>query len=91
MKNTFSKIDESDPNLVTVELYLLDGEPRGNVWGPIVLSGNSLSMKMSPQDGSLSAQDAVGNGISLANELNVKMVVVDEYGLWQKEWGELIS
>jgi hypothetical protein len=41
-------------------------------------------------DAALSGLSAIVNGVEMANRFKKEMVVIDDEGLWQPEWGELI-
>jgi hypothetical protein len=89
MTNRFQKVDEPQGDCVTVSLYEVDGVVRGDASGPTQWNSGSLVTEITRQDGSLTAEQAVASGISLANRLGVVMVVVDPHNLWDTAWGEL--
>jgi hypothetical protein len=91
MRNRFQKVTEPQPGCVTVSLYEANGTARGDAVGPTQFEGSSLTTVMTPQDGSLTAAQAVGSGIRLANRFGVKVVVIDPNGLWDSNWGELVT
>lgn len=84
--NRFLKVARPDPSAITVTILPWPpGLPRGEVLGP---DGGSTRFGMG-QDGQLSAHQALAVACHLANELERPVVVRDDSGQWQPEWGWL--
>ncbi len=86
-KNRFEQVDTPVADAITLVLLPSDGEPRGRIECPAALAGGHLVNDFTSDE--LPARDAFRGAIRLANEIKAPVVVVDEAGLWQQEWGEL--
>lgn len=85
--NRFACVTEPDPAAITVTLRPNGpGAARGEVVGPA--GGSSQAFAMG-QDGSLSAPHALAVACHLANQIDRPVVVRDDSGLWQPQWGRL--
>ena len=89
MKNRFERVDEVQPDAITLSLSRSAAGEIGAVIFPASASGGKLSEdKVS---GELPAVDSFRSAIKLANEMKVAVVVMDPDGVWKKDWGELYT
>ena len=86
--NRFDRVARPDPACVTVTIGEAAGRPTGEVEGPAPEGACAPSIRFG-QDGSLTAHQALAVGCHLANQLDVAVVVIDEGGRWQSDWGRL--
>jgi hypothetical protein len=87
MANRFERVDEVQPDAITLSLTKSDSGEVGAVIFPASASGGRFSDdKLS---GELPAVDSFRSAIKLANEMKVAVVVMDPDDLWKKDWGEL--
>jgi hypothetical protein len=89
MPNTFRRVSEPDTSAITVTLWQDDGNIHADVAGPVESSGGYISRPLAGQGGGLSVPQALNMAISLANKGRYEIVVCDDGGLWQTEWGTL--
>ena len=86
MTNRFEQVDEPVDDAITVEL---EQTPNGQ-WAKI-----HVPHHVAPRLGedwtseSLAPKDALSNAVKFANRLKLAIVIVDRFGLWKREWGEL--
>ena len=85
----YQKVEETDGGAVTVQIWLFDGKPAAQIFGPVGARGQSFSFEVAGQNGSLSPQQALAMAGEMAGRSGVPVVVWDDEGLWQPEWGEL--
>ncbi|MET0606688.1 MAG: hypothetical protein ABWZ80_09550 [Beijerinckiaceae bacterium] len=86
-KNEFEQVDAPIPDGMTLRLVRSGTGDVAEVLCPATATRGAL-----PKDynsGPLAPKDALRSAIKLANELKVPIVVVDNDGLWDKEWGVL--
>lgn len=86
---TFRKV--SQPVERAVNLTIKADASR--IIGLIVAPSFSLtnpSFIITPEDGLLTAEQAVGAAIGIASYLKLEVVVIDEGGLWDPRWGRLL-
>ena len=89
VKNRFERVDEVQPDAITLSLSRSSSGEVGSVIFPASASGGRLNEdKLS---GELPAVDSFRAAIKLANEMKVAVVVMDPDGVWRKDWGELYS
>ncbi|WID97096.1 hypothetical protein QO058_02075 [Bosea vestrisii] len=86
-KNRFEQVDEPQPDAITLSLGQRHGKSFIRIACPAELAGGHLandfvSDELDPIEGFRSA-------VRLANEIKAPIVVEDNEGLWQAEWGEL--
>jgi hypothetical protein len=87
VKNEFEQVDAPIPDGMTLRLIHSGTGPVAEVLCPAKAAGGRL-----PKDynsGPLAPKEAFRSAIKLANEFKVPLVVVDNDGLWDKEWGAL--
>ncbi len=85
----FIKRSEPDHSMVTVRLKRIEGAPSGEVFLPMRDRGEALTPHSSPEGGALTAVEALGLATAQAFEFHTDIAVVDEDGLWRREWGTL--
>ena len=73
MSRRFQKVGGSKPDVVTVSLYRLRGNPSGDVSGPVRSANGSISVEIT--DRPLTAEQALMVGIRLSMRLGVPLVV----------------
>ena len=89
MPNRFERVDEAQPDAITLSLTRSASGEVGSVIFPASASGGRISEdKVS---GELPAVDSFRGAVKLANEMKVPIVVMDPDGVWKKEWGELYT
>lgn len=86
-RNRFDKVSEPQGSAVTLTLRLENGKPVGEIAGPVLSGGRKLQRKISL--GARPAEEALNAAVELANDHQVRMVVVDPEGAWQPECGTL--
>ena len=87
MANRFERVDEVQPDAITLTLGKSAAGEVGSVIFPASASGGRFSEdKIS---GELPAVDSFRSAIKLANEMKIAMVVLDAENVWNKDWGEL--
>lgn len=88
-KNRFERVDEVQPDAITLSLSRSAGGEVGAVIFPATASGGKFSEdKLS---GELPAVDSFRSAVKLANEMKVAIVVMDPDGVWKADWGELYT
>jgi hypothetical protein len=88
-KNRFERVDEVQPDAITLLLSRSAGGEVGAVIFPATASGGKFSEdKLS---GELPAVDSFRSAVKLANEMKVAIVVMDPDGVWKADWGELYT
>lgn len=86
-KNRFEQVDEPAEDAMTLRL-VHDGEKMyGLVTCPKAATGGRLPKDFS--SGELPLKEAIRSAVKLANDFKAPLVVMDEHGLWQADWGEL--
>jgi hypothetical protein len=85
--NRFERVDEIQPDAITLSLGRSSAGEVGSVIFPASASGGRLSEDRI--SGELPAMDSFRSAIRLANEMKVAVVVIDPQDVWKKEWGEL--
>jgi hypothetical protein len=85
--NRFERVDEIQPDAITLSLGRSGEGEVGSVIFPASASGGRLSEDRI--SGELPAMDSFRSAIRLANEMKVAVVVIDPQDVWKKEWGEL--
>jgi hypothetical protein len=85
--NRFEKVDEIQPDAITLSLSASGNGEIGSVIFPASASSGRLSEDRISTD--LPAMDAFRSAVRLANEMKVAIVVIDPSGIWKKDWGEL--
>jgi hypothetical protein len=87
MVNRFERVDEVQPDAITLSLSRSGTGEVGSVIFPASASGGRFSEdKIS---GELPAVDSFRSAVKLANEMKVAVVVLDPEDVWKKDWGEL--
>jgi len=87
MANRFERVDEVQPDAITLSLSRSGTGEVGSVIFPASASGGRFSEdKIS---GELPAVDSFRSAVKLANEMKVAIVVLDPENVWKKDWGEL--
>jgi hypothetical protein len=87
--NRFERVDEVQPDAITLSLGRSATGEVGSVTFPATASRGQLSEdKVS---GELPAFESLVSAITLANRMKVAIVVMDPDGLWKAEWGELYT
>ena len=87
--NRFEQVDEVQTDAVTVQLWRHDGESYGRITGPVSVGGGRISRQIDLLDEPLTAVQALSEAVRMANEEQVRIVVVDPDGVWQPDWGTL--
>jgi len=88
-KNRFERVDEIQPDAVTLSLSKQDDKETGIVIFPASASNGRFSEdKISDP---LPPRDSFRSAVRLANEMKLAIVVLDPQGLWNQEWGDLYS
>lgn len=88
-RNRFERVDEVQPDALTLSLTKQDDKNVGIVIFPASASNGRFSEdKISDP---LPPRDSFRSAIRLANEMKVAIVVLDPLGLWDQEWGDLYS
>jgi hypothetical protein len=85
--NAFEKVDSVQSDAMTLELVVQEDIQVGIIHCPAIASGGRL-----PKDFRSKAQPAKETfraAIKMANDFKVAIVVLDDQGLWQEEWGQL--
>ena len=88
-KNRFERVNETQPDAITLALLRTEKGESGTVILPAAASGGKLSEDKISSD--LPAVDAYRAAIKLANEMRLAVVVMDPEGLWKENWGELYT
>jgi len=86
-KNRFEQVDETQPDAITLSLWLDGDEKFGKVHCPAALTGGRVTVDLTTERGT--AKDAFRHAISLANDLKAPIVVLDPAAIWDSEWGTL--
>jgi hypothetical protein len=90
MPNQFKRVNDSDSESVTVNLFCYGNDVRADVVGPIIAGSAMASQDIIGQEGNLAVRKALDIAVTLAKKHNVKIVIHDRENLWKKELGELI-
>lgn len=85
-RNRFEQVAERQDDAITLTLTTQDEKPIGFLICPAALLTGQSQDQISPP---LPAVDAFRSAVKLANEIKAPVVVVDNEGLWQGDWGEL--
>jgi hypothetical protein len=85
----FIQRSEPDHSMVSVRLRRIDGQARGEVFLPMRQRGETLTTHSVPEGGALSAVEALGIATAHAFDFRTDIAIVDEDGLWRREWGTL--
>jgi len=87
MANRFERVEDVQPDAITLVLSKSGDQEVGKVIFPATASNGRLSEDKISNE--LSAIDAFRAAIKLANDMKVAIVVMDTSDVWKKEWGEL--
>ena len=88
-KNRFERVDEIQPDAITLSLTRSSTGEVGTVIFPATASSGKFGEdKIS---GELPAVDSFRSAVKLANEMKVAVVVFDPDDVWKKDWGELYT
>ena len=86
-KNRFERVDEVQPDAITLSLSKEGDQDGGIVIFPASASNGRLTEdRISDR---LPPTDSFRSAIKLANEMKVAIVVLDPHGIWNSEWGDL--
>jgi hypothetical protein len=86
-KNRFERVDEVQPDAITLSLSKEGDQDGGIVIFPASASNGKLTEdRVSAR---LPARDSFRSAVKLANEMKVAVVVLDPDNLWNSEWGDL--
>jgi hypothetical protein len=85
--NRFEKVDEAQPDAITLSLAQRDGRAVGRISCPAELAGGHLANDFVSDE--MDSVEAFRAAVRLANEIKAPIVVEDAADLWQPEWGEL--
>lgn len=83
----FVRRSEPDHAMVSVRLRSAEGSPKGEMFLPMRQRGEAFTTSSS--GGDMSAAEALGLATTHAMDLRTDIAVVDEDGVWRKEWGTL--
>jgi len=88
--NKFRRVDEPDSDAITVIIWKEDdGRVVGTVQGPTSADADTISFPITPQDGSLTATEALDLAVQLSRQFKKQIVVMDNAGDWDPLWGTL--
>ena len=88
-RNRFERVDEVQPDALTLSLAKRNEQEIGIVIFPASASNGQLSEdKVSDP---LPARESFRSAVRLANEVKLAIVVLDPDGIWNPEWGDLYS
>jgi hypothetical protein len=85
--NRFERVDEPQPDAISLMLWTSGGRSYGRITCPAAVSAGRLPYDVTSEE--LGAIEAFRSAIKLANELRAPVVVIDRDGVWKPEWGEL--
>ena len=94
-KNRFEQVDAVQDDAITLELGLGEAGDEARVHLPAAAKEKGVGGAAEEDEAGrmasdpLPAKDAFRSSIKLANELRMPIVVMDEKGRWQEEWGTL--
>lgn len=86
-RNRFEQVDEVQPDAITLVVAPDGNAEVGRVHVPVEVSGGRLDEDQTSPD--LPKVEAFRSAVKLANDLKAPIVVVDESGQWDSEWGDL--
>ena len=87
--NRFEKVDEIQPDAITLSLVKSGEGELGTVIFPASASGGRFSEDRIST--ALPAVESFRSAVKLANEMKVAIVVLDPDGAWKSDWGELYT
>lgn len=87
MANRFERVDEIQPDAITLALSRGQGGATGVVVCPQSALPNRLARDFRSE--SFAAKEALIQAIKLANDVKLAVVVMDPDNVWRDEWGEL--
>jgi hypothetical protein len=85
----YEQVDQPSNKAVTLTFGTNGGRDRGEVTGPTKIVLGQLVVVRTPQPGSLTPTKAFAMAEELADQLGLRLVVVDPDGIWNPIWGEL--
>jgi hypothetical protein len=86
-KNRFERVDEVQPDAITLSLSKEGDQDGGIVIFPASASNGRLTEDRVSQR--LPLRDSFRAAVKLANEMKVAIVVLDPDNIWSSEWGDL--
>ena len=86
---TFRKVSQPVERAVNLTIKADAGRIIGLIVAPSFSDANPHFI-ITPEDGLLTAEQAVGAAIGIASYLKLEVVVIDEGGLWDPRWGRLL-
>ncbi|TSD82786.1 hypothetical protein FFK22_041255 [Mycobacterium sp. KBS0706] len=85
----FRKVSHPVEHAVTLTIKADAHRVIGLIVAPS-FSHTNPSFIITPEDGLLTAEQAVGAAIGIASYLQLEVVVIDEGGHWNPKWGRLL-
>ena len=82
----FRKVSQPVEHAVILTIKVDANRVIGLIVAPS-FSDTNPSFIITPQDGLLTAEQAVGAAIGIASYLKLEVVVIDEEGHWDSKWG----
>ncbi|MGL4962164.1 MAG: hypothetical protein ACRC67_13105 [Inquilinus sp.] len=86
---TIRKVSQPVERAVNLTIKADAGRIIGLIVAPSFSDANPHFI-ITPEDGLLTAEQAVGAAIGIASYLKLAVVVIDEGGLWDPRWGRLL-
>ncbi len=86
--NRFRKVDEPDIAAVTVSLHQGENGTEATVTGPTRSYAGGIGFEVGPP---MPILHALQTAVQLASRHGADIVVIDSEGLWEPQWGTLVS
>ncbi len=86
-RNRFEQVDEKQPDAINLTFSQGKDGPVGALHIPKSAAPDELPIDLNT--GEMPADKALVAAIQMANSKKLAIVVIDQSGLWNKDWGDL--
>jgi hypothetical protein len=90
MAVTWIKRSEPHNDEVTLRLWHDTVVLRGEAFGPSRIDGKEIEQERPGFGQELGAHQALAQAIDLAKHYEIAVGVIDDQGLWNEQWGDLL-